>query len=83
MNDDRASDILARANEGGVVRLQLNRPLQFNALSEGLLEALQRAISNDPQVRCVVLSAAGKAFCAGHDLREMRGQLLPVAVCPL
>ncbi len=61
----------------GVVVLQLNRPQQFNALSDELLDALQRelaAISMDAQARCVVLSGAGKAFCAGHDLREMRGK---------
>ena len=77
MNMNRASEPLLRENEGGIVTLQLNRPLQLNALSEELLDALQReldVISNDAQVRCVVLSAAGKAFCAGHDLREMRGQ---------
>lgn len=77
MSNDRPSEVLAKTNEDGVVTLQLSRPLQFNALSEELLEALQLeldAISNDEQVRCVVLSAAGKAFCAGHDLREMRRQ---------
>lgn len=77
MNIDRISEPLARINEGGVVTLQLNRPLHFNALSEELLDALQHefeGISNDAQVRCVILSATGKAFCAGHDLREMRGQ---------
>lgn len=60
---------------GGVVRLTLNRPGQFNALSEGLMHAVQaelEAIAADPDARVVVLGAAGKAFCAGHDLREMR-----------
>ncbi|MCC7184533.1 MAG: enoyl-CoA hydratase [Rhodocyclaceae bacterium] len=60
---------------GGVVRLTLNRPAQFNALSEALMQAVQselEAIAADPDARVVVLGAAGKAFCAGHDLREMR-----------
>ena len=71
-----AAPILLRADHGGVVTLTLNRPQQFNALSEAMLEALQRelaAIADDSTVRCVVLAAAGKAFCAGHDLRQMRG----------
>ena len=61
----------------GVVTLTLNRPQAFNALSEGLLEALQAAldrVAQDEQVRAVVIAAAGKAFCAGHDLKEMRAE---------
>ena len=59
----------------GGVKLTLNRPHAFNALSEATLIALQReldAIARDESVRVVVLAAAGKAFCAGHDLKEMR-----------
>ena len=59
----------------GVVTLTLNRPAAFNALSETLIGALQNAINTlaqDPTVRVVVLAAEGKAFCAGHDLKEMR-----------
>ena len=59
----------------GMVTLTLNRPLAFNALSEALLAALQTeldALAKDTTVRVVVLAAAGKAFCAGHDLKEMR-----------
>lgn len=59
----------------GVARLTMNRPQAFNALSEGLLDALTEAlarIASDDSVRVVVLAGAGKAFCAGHDLREMR-----------
>lgn len=61
--------------EGGVVRLTLNRPAQFNALSEDLMRAVQGALEQvaaDPGARVVVIAGAGKAFCAGHDLREMR-----------
>lgn len=63
-------------NCNGVVTLRINRPSQFNALSEELLDALQReldVVAGDPGIRCLVLAGAGKAFCAGHDLREMRG----------
>jgi enoyl-CoA hydratase/carnithine racemase len=59
----------------GVVTLTLNRPRSFNALSEGLLSALQAqldALAGDESARVLVLAGAGKAFCAGHDLREMR-----------
>jgi enoyl-CoA hydratase/carnithine racemase len=58
----------------GAVRLLMNRPGSFNALSEGMLEALERALKDiaDSQARVVVLAGAGKAFCAGHDLKEMR-----------
>jgi len=61
----------------GVVTLTLNRPQAFNALSEALLAALQReldALEADESARVLVLAGAGKAFCAGHDLREMRAQ---------
>jgi enoyl-CoA hydratase/carnithine racemase len=59
----------------GVVTLTLNRPQAFNALSEAMLAALQHeldAIGKDESVRVIVLAAEGKAFCAGHDLKEMR-----------
>src|SRR5262252_4184328 len=59
----------------GVITLTLNRPQAFNALSEGLLAALQGeldALETDASARVLVLAGAGKAFCAGHDLREMR-----------
>ncbi|MGR4889459.1 enoyl-CoA hydratase [Sphingopyxis sp. LARHCG72] len=60
---------------GGRIDLCLNRPLQFNALSEDMLSALEQelmAIRHDDTARCVVISGAGKAFCAGHDLRQMQ-----------
>ena len=59
----------------GVVTLMLDRPQSFNALSEGMLAALQTeldAMAADKGVRLVVLAGAGKAFCAGHDLKQMR-----------
>ncbi len=59
----------------GVVTLTLNRPAQFNALSTELLDALQAAldkVSADATARVVVIAGAGKAFCAGHDLKQMR-----------
>jgi enoyl-CoA hydratase/carnithine racemase len=64
-------------DDRGVITLTLNRPQAFNALSESLLAQLQRAldlIETDPAARVLVLAGAGRAFCAGHDLREMRAQ---------
>ena len=61
----------------GVVTLTLARPQSFNALSEGMLGALQDeldAVEHDDGVRVVVIAAEGKAFCAGHDLKEMRAE---------
>jgi enoyl-CoA hydratase/carnithine racemase len=74
MSDDTPL-VLRQTDARGVVLLTLNRPLQFNALSEGMLTALGQAlgaVAQDPAARVVVLAAAGKAFCAGHDLKEMR-----------
>ena len=61
----------------GVVTLTLNRPQAFNSLSAGLLDELQAALDRvaaDGSARAVVIAAAGKAFCAGHDLKEMRAE---------
>ena len=74
-----ASEPLVRrvCDTRGVVTLTLNRPQQFNALSAGMLEALQTeldALAGDSASRVVVLAAAGKAFCAGHDLRELAAE---------
>ena len=69
--------VLCATDERGVVTLTLNRPEAFNALSEGLLEALQAALDRvaaDERARVVVIAAAGRAFCAGHDLKEMRAE---------
>ncbi len=67
--------VLADYDAHGVVRLTLNRPRQFNALSEEMLAALQAeldAVAANPQARVVVIAGQGKAFCAGHDLKQMR-----------
>ena len=67
---------LLRNDDGGVVTLTLNRPDQFNPLSETMLGALEAeiaSIAEDETVRCLVIAAQGRAFCAGHDLKEMRG----------
>ena len=69
------SALLLRGDEGGIATLTLNRPDAYNALSVGLLSALQDAfdaIAGDDRVRVVVLAAKGKAFSAGLDLKEMR-----------
>jgi enoyl-CoA hydratase/carnithine racemase len=69
--------LLHERDARGVHRLTLNSPASFNTLSEAMLEALQQAlndIAQDAQARVVVLAAAGKAFCAGHNLKEMRAQ---------
>lgn len=73
--DASSATELLRDDRQGVATLTLNTPERFNALSEQMLEALQAAltdIAGDEQVRCVVLAANGKAFCAGHDLKQMR-----------
>lgn len=59
----------------GVHRLTLNQPASFNALSEAMLDALHAALTKvaaDEKARAVVIAAEGKAFCAGHDLKQMR-----------
>jgi len=81
MNDRATTDLVPfvkRDVDGrGVVTLTLDRPQSFNALSEGMLAALQDeldAVALDDRVRVVVIAATGKAFCAGHDLKEMRAE---------
>ncbi|MEI6027404.1 MAG: enoyl-CoA hydratase [Betaproteobacteria bacterium] len=69
--------VLRERDARGIVRLTLNRPNAFNSLSEATLSALQAeldAVQSDETVRAVVIGAAGKAFCAGHDLKEMRAE---------
>ena len=75
MNPSAEPLVLHTRDARGVVTLTLNRPQAFNALSEAMLGALQQALDGvaaDDEARVVVLAAAGKAFCAGHDLKEMR-----------
>ena len=73
-----ADDALLREDDGrGVTTLTLNRPQAFNALDEALLEALQHqidALAANEQLRAVVIAASGRAFCAGHDLKQMRAE---------
>jgi len=67
--------ILLRNESNGIATLTLNRPKQYNALSEELLTELQTAlaaIEKDESVRVVVIAGNGPAFCAGHDLKQMR-----------
>ncbi|WP_448189683.1 enoyl-CoA hydratase [Azospirillum sp. sgz301742] len=67
--------LVLRQDQGGIATLTLNRPAARNALSVGLMRALQAeldSIDTDPSVTVVVLAGAGPAFCAGHDLKEMR-----------
>jgi enoyl-CoA hydratase/carnithine racemase len=68
--------VLQRDVSEGVATLLLNRPRQYNALSRAMLDALHRELdrlARDESVRVVIVTGAGRAFCAGHDLKEMRG----------
>ncbi|NYZ11282.1 enoyl-CoA hydratase [Azospirillum sp. RWY-5-1] len=70
-----AAPLVLREDRDGVSTLTLNRPQARNALSVGLMTELQAAldsIHSDSSVKAVVLAGAGPAFCAGHDLKEMR-----------
>jgi enoyl-CoA hydratase/carnithine racemase len=72
---DNVAPLVLEQRQGGVAFLTLNRPAQYNALSEEMLAALEAtfdALSTDSSVRVVVLGGAGKAFCAGHDLKQMK-----------
>ena len=76
-NNPNPQAILLREDAQGVATLTLNRPAQFNALSKELLTALQTELASiaiDKAIRVVVITGAGKAFCVGHDLKEMRAQ---------
>lgn len=67
--------LLRETREGPVVTVWMTRGAQFNALSEAMIDALTERfdmLAKDPETRVVVLAGEGKAFCAGHDLREMR-----------
>ncbi|MDH4419563.1 MAG: enoyl-CoA hydratase [Acidovorax sp.] len=75
MTTKNFDDVLTTTRDArGVVTLTLNDPTRFNALGGEMLAALQQALDiagRDESVRVVVLAAAGKAFCAGHNLKEM------------
>lgn len=71
----REEAVVLREDKDGVTILTLNRPEQYNALSEEVLAVLQRELDDiaaTGSIRVVVLAARGKAFCAGHDLKQMR-----------
>jgi enoyl-CoA hydratase/carnithine racemase len=76
--EGRNEPVLLREDDGtGVVRLTLNRPHARNALSRALMTALEdelAAVREDRSARVVVIAGAGPAFCAGHDLREIRAE---------
>lgn len=66
--------ILERCDTGAVAHLRMNAPERLNALSDEMLSALQSALDalkDDRSIRVVILSGAGRAFCAGHDLKQM------------
>ena len=72
MNDDI---LLHTRDQRGVHTVTLNAPRSFNVLSEAMMAAFQRAldaVAADPLARVVVVGANGRAFCAGHDLKEMK-----------
>ena len=72
--------VLRNDRADGLTTLTLNRPNAFNSLSKDLLSALQAeldAIATSDTVRVVVIAGAGKAFCSGHDLKEMRANHSP------
>lgn len=74
MPDAIDEPMLLRHDVDGVVTLTLNRPKAFNSLSEALLEAITNELERidaEPAARVLVLKGNGKAFCAGHDLKEM------------
>ena len=78
--------MLLRADQDGIATLTLNRGDKFNALSRELMSAIHSeldAIAEDSSVRVVVIAGAGKAFCAGHDLAEMRADPGPDAMAAL
>jgi enoyl-CoA hydratase/carnithine racemase len=69
------SDLLASTDPDGIATVTMNRPAARNALSLALMQALDEELvrlGHDPAVKVVILAGAGPAFCAGHDLRELR-----------
>ena len=69
--------LLTQRDARGVHTLTLNAPRSFNVLSEAMMAAMQAAldaVAADPQARAVLIAANGRAFCAGHDLKEMKAK---------
>ncbi|MCH7880193.1 MAG: enoyl-CoA hydratase [Proteobacteria bacterium] len=74
-NDVIEQPFLLREARDGITTLTLNRPQQYNPLSSEMLSELQQAlddIAKDDSIRVIIIAAQGKAFCAGHDLKQMR-----------
>src|ERR1051325_11771497 len=70
-----AQPSLLRADRDGIATLTLNRPAARNALSMGLMSEVQAALdalAKDRKIKVVIIGAEGPAFCAGHDLKEVR-----------
>lgn len=73
-------DTILTTQAGGVLTLTLNRPAAFNSFTQPMAAALQRALKeadDNPEVRCVVITGEGKAFCAGQDLKEVTAEDAP------
>ena len=82
---DTGTDELLAELDDGVATLTLNRPEVRNALGDTISPALRRTIARvaeDPEVRCVLLTGAGSAFCAGGDIKGMGGRQAPAADAP-
>ncbi|WP_341668020.1 enoyl-CoA hydratase [Alcaligenes sp. SDU_A2] len=74
--EENTAPVLLQQHDG-LAHITLNRPTQYNALSEEVLDALQDILDDlarDQALQCVVIQARGKAFCAGHDLKQMRSR---------
>ena len=70
-------ELITRENLDGVCRITLNVPARLNALSDAMIAALHAAlddIANDPTIKVVIIAGGGKAFCSGHDLKEMQAK---------
>lgn len=77
MSHEHPADPVLLEQQGGLARITLNRPAQYNALSEEVLNSLQHildTLGREPSLQCVIIQAEGNAFCAGHDLKQMRAK---------
>lgn len=77
MSQEHPADPVLLEQHQGLARITLNRPAKYNALSEEVLDSLQHILdklAQDPSLQCVIIQAEGKAFCAGHDLKQMRSK---------